>query len=160
MPIVQRQRYQRLTGTFHIPSLGKIFILIVLLFATGTGAQEPSTKGTVTTSTGELKKWIGTYDPLSRACERDTLIIEKAMFTWMDCRGVKFSEIVNSERELAFRVDPNSSCGWTAKVISLTSHAPKAPLAISVRAYKDVATFKNDTDKKHYLLYCSYARRQ
>ena len=134
-------------------------LLGILVVATSTFATEPSMHcmpGTaVKMSQNEVtSNWVGSFDGMAEACKGNSLTLEDSIFSWGDCKRVKFHAIADSEREIAFYVDSKANCGWAGWIVSLTRHKAESQ-AVQVNAYRSLGAFR----AKDYRLSCSYSKR-
>ena len=84
-------------------------LLIVLVFTTSLNVSISQ----------EVKpwKWERKYYPASRACYGDDLVVTKNTLSWQDCKNAPIKILLTNEKEMAFKVDKNSSCGLSGKLI-------------------------------------------
>lgn len=146
--------YQISTRPLH----SLIFLLMAFLSATPACAEKPATPTVTNVATDDVgtgfpKKWIGTYEPLSRACNKDILAVHNSRFSWGDCKEVKSQVLSASETGLVIEIDPNARCGWSGWIVALTTSSPESR-AISVNAYRNL----NDYRTKHSKAFCAYSK--
>ncbi len=133
-------------------------LLSALLVLTSACAADPSTSSKFTATaeapSGDFSsKWVGPYDPLSRACDRDILSVGESKFSWGNCKGVKTRLISASETELVFSVDSNANCGWAGWTVALTTPSVESR-TVSVNAYRNL----KDYQAKQSKAFCAYSK--
>ncbi len=65
-------------------------------------------------------RWLGVYEPISRACEGQNLVIEKSEISYGDdCKSVKVSTILANDKEFRFKVGDNTNCPLSKHTISI-----------------------------------------
>ncbi len=102
---------------------------------------------------GSFSHWLGSYDPLSRACVRDRLQVSGSKFSWMDCRNVQIRAIDASATEFVFEVDRGAQCGWAGWLVELATDS-RDSRSVSVKAYRNVEAHRVDEHK----LFCAYSK--
>lgn len=148
-----------ITTSFQsLRSLTTAFTLTAMLFAAGACAQDPTTPATPNASSSApsndlVSKWVGAYDPLSRACDKDMLIVHKSKFSWGDCKDVKSRLISTSETGLAIEIDSSAKCGWSGWIVALSTPSPESR-AVSVNAYRSL----KDYQAKQSKAFCAYSK--
>jgi hypothetical protein len=135
-----------------------MFTLVVLPITTSACAQDSTASGSRAAAgvsgSDPVAKWVGVYDPFSRACSGYPLTIQESTFTWGDCKDVKFRVIAASDTEFAFEVDPSATCGWTGEIVALTRTSLESP-AVSVNIYRSLI----DYQAKGFSAFCAYSKR-
>jgi hypothetical protein len=101
-----------------------------------------------------LSKWLGPYDPLSRACTRNVLTLRKTDFTWGDCKRAKTRLMSVSETDLAIAIDSDARCGWAGWIVALTKPAAESR-AVDVNAYRT----PDEYQAKQTSAFCAYSKR-
>jgi hypothetical protein len=102
-----------------------------------------------------VSRWIGRYDPLARACEKDILTINESEFTWGDCKSVATQLVSVSPSHLAFSVNSDANCGWAGWIVELTTPSQESR-AVSVSAYRTL----KDYESKERKAFCAYAKNR
>ena len=134
------------------------FFLASFFVATVAHAQDrsdsPKTKeATSKPRNDSLAKWLGAYEPLSRACEKEILTMGRANLTWGDCKRAKTQLISVSKTELVVSVDPKANCGWAGWIVALTTPSADSR-AVSVNAYRARADYQAKNSKS----FCAYSK--
>lgn len=141
-----------------LPLLGVLtFSLVVPLFPASACAGEPtaSTSGVApgVSASGLASKWMGAYDPFSRACSGNVLTISGSTFTWGDCKEVTIRMVAAFDTEFAFEVDPNAKCGWAGLIVALTIPTAESR-AVDVNAYRSLIAYQ----AKESIAFCAYSK--
>jgi hypothetical protein len=131
-------------------------IAALLLFTVSACAQGPTTSRSISGVSGSdaVSKWAGEYDPFSRACIADALIMHASKFSWGDCKEAKIRVIAASDTELLFEVDPKAKCGWAGWIVGLTRPST-ASRAVSVNAYRNI----QDHQAGGHQVFCAYSKK-
>jgi hypothetical protein len=101
-----------------------------------------------------MSRWVGIYNPFSRACYNDPLTIHGTTFNWGSCKNVSIRVIAASVTEFAFEVDPSARCGWAGWIVALTTPSAES-IAVDVNAYRKLAKYR----AKERDAYCAYSRK-
>ena len=109
--------------------------------------------GASATPDARSARWIGRYEPLSRACANDLMIVEASAFTWGDCKATRTSLISVSDTVLAFSVDPGGKCGWAGWVVELSVPSIGSN-AVSVNAYRS----PHEYQARQSTAFCAYGK--
>jgi hypothetical protein len=101
-----------------------------------------------------VSKWLGPYDPLSRACARDVLTLRRTDVSWSDCKRAKIKLMSVSETELALAIDSNARCGWGGWIVALTKPSAGSR-AVDVNAYRTLDEYQ----ARQTSTFCAYSKR-
>jgi hypothetical protein len=99
-------------------------------------------------------KWLGTYEPTgsARGPKVNSLIISKRAFTWGGCVNTTIRQIVRSENEFVFEVNPNAECSWAGWIMRLNVLVPH--VHITADAYRT----KHDFESRRYSARYSFSK--
>lgn len=98
--------------------------------------------------------WRGTYEPFSRACERDQIRVNTKTLRYGSCVHSIVETLTSTNDELAVLVRSESGCGWSGWVVSLKKASGSE--AIDFRGYRSPADWTAGRDQA----YCAYGARQ
>jgi hypothetical protein len=147
----------KICRSFQLP-LVLTFVLVLPLFTASACAEDPtasrSSAAAGVSTSDPASKWVGVYDPFSRACSKDVLTIYESTFTWGDCKKAKIHVIAASDTELAFEVDSSTKCGWAGLIVALTTPSPDSR-AVSVNAYRSLEKYQ----MRESVAFCAYSKR-
>lgn len=78
---------------------------LALVLAQGCAAQRPA--------------WLGTYRPISAVCAGQTLTVNTGVFSYSDCKNVKFKILSDQTSGFSFEVAADAKCLLPGWVLSL-----------------------------------------
>ncbi len=100
--------------------------------------------------------WRGTYEPISRACERDPIVIGTKTLRYGRCTHSIVETLANTDNQFAVIVKSKSGCGWSGTVISLTKGKGYNANGVDFHNYKS----RDYWSVGSYQAYCAYGSRQ
>ena len=98
--------------------------------------------------------WRGTYEPFSRGCIPDRIIVRENTLRYGNCLHSIVERLANTRDELTVLVASTSKCGWSGTVISLRK--VEGSEAVQFYNYKS----REDWAAGRHQAYCAYGPRQ